>query len=401
MKKNLVPRMHNCISCSSNLSPKYLQIPKQPPSNRFQSSANEQIVLHDLIVAQCMNCALIQLVDPMTIDEIKARYDWISYNEPERHLDEVVQECLNLPDLNDQSKFIGLTYKDQTTLDRLVKLGWGNGRIINFACDFGNKDNLIGLETFQELYATADKTSALEKKYGKMDFIIVRHILEHAHKPINFLSSIRNLVRDGGYFVIEVPDNKKMLENKDYCYLWEEHICYFTKDTIVRLLEMAGLRVIYNVVFPYEAEDTIVVIAQKKKPTSSQNGNIKKSEIVELNEFEVFKNSFEKNKVKVQETLFKLRQQNKRVALFGASHLCAKFINFNDISSMIECVIDDHPEKQGLFMPLSGVPIVSSASLSSLDVCLLTLNPESEEKVRKKYKDFSSSGGQFLSIFNL
>ena len=143
--------MHNCISCGSNLSSNCLKIPKQPPSNRFQFSANEQLVLHDLIVGQCTNCALIQLVNPMIIDEVKARYDWISYNEPERHLDEVVQKCLHLPGLNYQSKFIGLTYKDQTTLDRLVKLGWNNGHIINFANDFGNKDHLIGLETFQEL----------------------------------------------------------------------------------------------------------------------------------------------------------------------------------------------------------------------------------------------------------
>ena len=141
---------------------------------------------------------------------------------------------------------------------------------------------------------------------------------------------------------------------------------------------------IYNVVFPHEAEDLIVVIAQKTNLTSSQNVNVKKSKITELNEFELFQNSFERNKEKIQQILFKFRQENKRVAIFGACHLCAKFINFNDISTMIECVIDDHPRKQGLFMPLSGVPIVSSTSLSSLDVCLLTLNPESEEKVRKK-----------------
>ena len=104
------------------------------------------------------------------------------------------------------------------------------------------KTILLAWRHFKNFNATADKTIALEKKYGIMDFIIVRHILEHAHKPINFLSSIRNLVRDGGYLIIEVPDNKKMLDNKDYCYLWEEHIGYFTKDTIVRLLEMVGLR---------------------------------------------------------------------------------------------------------------------------------------------------------------
>ena len=95
------------------------------------------------------------------------------------------------------------------------------------------------------------------------------------------------------------------------------------------------------------------------------------------------------------------RLDGKRVALFGAGHLCAKFINFYQLAGLVDCVIDDHPNKQGLFMPYSGVPIRSSATLNAVDICLLTLNPESEEKVRGNHLDFLLSGGQFLSIFEL
>jgi len=100
--------------------------------------------------------------------------------------------------------------------------------------------------------------------------------------------------------------------------------------------------------------------------------------------------------------LQKLQHEGKRVALFGAGHLAAKFINFYDLAPYLCGVIDDNANKLGRFMPGSKLPIISSSCLESekIDLCLLTLNPESEQKVLKAKSAYLAGGGRFRSIFS-
>jgi hypothetical protein len=70
---------------------------------------------------------------------------------------------------------------------------------------------------------------------------------------------------------------------------------------------------------------------------------------------------------------------------------------------MIDCVVDDNERKQALLMPGSRLPIRGSSTLASrpIDLCLLSLNPESEQKVLAKNRSFVERGGEFASIFAL
>jgi len=78
-------------------------------------------------------------------------------------------------------------------------------------------------------------------------------------------------------------------------------------------------------------------------------------------------------------------------------------VNLFRLREFFDCVIDDNPNKQALLMPGSHLPIRASAMLASrgIDLCLLSLNPESEQKVLAKNQAFIERGGGFLSIFAL
>ena len=97
-----------------------------------------------------------------------------------------------------------------------------------------------------------------------------------------------------------------------------------------------------------------------------------------------------------------IQAKGDKIAVFGAGHLAAKFINFFEIKDLITCVIDDNPKKVGMYMPGSGLPIIPSTQLQKLGIryCVSTLSPESEVKVRINLAHFFDNGGTFLPAFS-
>ena len=95
------------------------------------------------------------------------------------------------------------------------------------------------------------------------------------------------------------------------------------------------------------------------------------------------------------------RRDQGKIALFGAGHLACAFVNFLGLKEDIAFFVDDNSNKKGLFMPGSRLPIYGSHSLleEHIKLCLLSLNPLSEEKVIANNKNFTDQGGTFKSIF--
>ena len=115
----------NCQACESTAIKLLLDLGLQPVQNRFASSPHSDDYYHPLILGQCQNCSLIQLIDPAPVSEIIPRVDWLKYNEPEDHLDELADIVCDLKDLPEKPVAFGITYKDDSFLKRLEKKSFG------------------------------------------------------------------------------------------------------------------------------------------------------------------------------------------------------------------------------------------------------------------------------------
>jgi len=390
--------MAACIGCGAAEIALLLDFGAQPPSNRFVVSIDAPQDSHRLAIGQCERCALVQLVDPMPAEMARSRFDWLTYNEPEGHLDDLVARLARLPGMTPAARILGLTYKDDSSLARFNRLGFADTVRLDPRGDLGMVDPCAGLETVQ---AAADpaRCRTIAARRGQADLVLVRHVLEHAHSPRVFLAALAELVRPGGYLVFEMPDCSKFVAACDYSFVWEEHIAYFSPATLRAVVAANGLDLAEEIVYPYAFEDSLVGIVRRAAPDRAPTGPLP----VERTSGRRFGERFGERRRAYLDRLEAARGAGKRIAIFGAGHLAAKFVNVFGLGPLVDCVVDDNPHKRDLRMPGSRLPIVGSGVLAdgSVDLCLLSLSPESERKVLDKHAAFVQRGGEFRSIFAL
>jgi len=377
-----------CLGCGTRAAETLVDFGPQPPSNRFERPGDPPAERHPLKVAQCGACGLVQLADPMPPAMAKSRFEWLAYNEPEGHLDDLVSRLRRI--VTPASRIVGVSYKDDTTLARFNRLGYANTYRYQPGADLGVHDPCAGLETLQEVLSR--QTLA-----GQADLVLARHILEHAHDPARFMAALKKLTKPGGYIVLEVPEASKFIRACDYSFLWEEHITYFTPATLVTALLRGGVSMHEVHTYPYAFEDSLIAVARNTAPASVPLG----ADMLE--EGAAFGRRHAEISASWRQRLGTWKAGGKWVAIFGAGHLAAKFINLLGLAELVDCVIDDNAHKQALLMPGSRLPIRGSAALlpGTVDVCLLSLSPESEQKVRAKYAAYLERGGEFHSIFRM
>jgi hypothetical protein len=388
-----------CLLCRSNELTSLIDLGPQPISNRFLRAPTEREDRFPIALRQCARCGLVQIDEPVPASALVPPYDWITYNEPEGHLDELVELLLALPGLGPGSVAAGVSFKDDSTLARLQRKGLQTWRL-DLREDLGvsGARSGHGVETIQDCL-TPDVADGIVRRRGRADVLLVRHILEHAHLPLAFIGALKRLTRPDGYVVVEVPDCSRAMDGCDYTTIWEEHTLYYTPETFREGFPLAGLHVLRMENYPYPFENSLVAIARVNGAEAGPRASTAISG--ELKRAAAFGQSFPERRDRIQRFLREHRRDRGPIALFGAGHLACTFVSAFEIADCIELIIDDNPNKRGLYMPGSRLPIMGSSALleRGITLCLLSLNPIGEEKVIAKNQAFVDRGGVFASIF--
>ena len=369
----------------------------QPISNRFLCTPKDCENLYPLTLGQCQKSGLIKLLTPFPNHELIPRFDWITYQEPEDHLDFLVDILCDLDFISECPKIGGVSFKDDTTLHRFAHRHFNTWRI-DPVHDLKISHKGAGIESIQSAL-TNNAAIEIAQKYGKADIVIARHILEHVYNLDEFISSLKILVAEKGYIVFEIPDCSRSLDQNDYTMIWEEHLYYFTPETIKFVLTTCGLQVVRFENIPYPFENSLIAITRPVKYLNPEIsvGSLKN----ELFRGEKFAEKFDEYRTKFRAFFTEHQKNDGKIAFFGAGHLACTFVWLFQLQDYIDCIIDDDSHKQGLFMPGSKLPIVSSSILMdhNYSLCILSLNPLNEDRVIANYRTFIENGGKFYSIF--
>ncbi len=352
-----------------------------------------------LSIGNCTKCGILQLVDRFTLAFLQSKAPTLQFREPRKHLPELVSKLSGLEEINQHSRFLGVSYIDEDLLVELTAAGYDNVATINFSMLAG-WHNGAGLETMQSLLTTPASHAAIKLAVGTVDVLVARFILEHAESAIVFLRALASLVRPNGYIVIEVPDATKMLEAGNHALVWEDHFTYFTDETLQSLLNRAGLTIVALQRYVYAYEDALVAIVRVNSSGLMEDAA---EQSIGLPLLDVFAAGFERKKSQLRVRLASMIAGGERLAVFGAGHHTAKYLNFYGIADLFEFAVDDNPLKTGLYLPGTNLCVRSSEYLmkSAVKTCFSALDPETEKRVRNSMADFFARGGNFIPMFNL
>jgi hypothetical protein len=388
--------VNECFICQSVEVKELLNLGEQPICNRFVTSAHEEDMRFPLALGQCAACGHVQLTSYPPAAALRPRYDWITYNEPQSHVGELVGAIEDLAGITRNSALCVVAFGNDLTGEHLNHRGFCNVWKFDLRKDLAISDRNAGVETLQaELTDIA--AEKLARFRGRSDVLIVRHVMEHTHNGRKFLTALRRLVTPQGFVVLEVPDCEMQMTLGDCTMIWEEHVHYFTPTTLKQCIRLCG----YEVVEFWRPRGSLVAITRPREanlsgPLCDFGGT---SEAIELGN--AYARSFPGYRQRTTEWLMRHRRGEGKAALFGAGHLGCVFVNLFGLKDEIAFVADDHPKKQGLFMPGSRLPIVGSEEIvrQRVKLCLSALSLDSEQKVAQRMFEYAETGGKIMSIF--
>ena len=236
--------------------------------------------------------------------------------------------------------------------DLIVEVGCGKGAFVEILRNKGF--DAIGYDNaYQGDSPYIRKLFFDSNSHEKGNLLILRHVLEHIPKPWDFLARLADANSGKGYLYIEVPDLDWILENCAYFDLFHEHVNYFRLEDFKRMYgeylvhaerSFGGqyLSLVLSLGFHGEpCKATGSALAASENPTPSQ--------------------LFDKLKDREQ-SIYQELESYEEIVIWGAA---AKGVTFcskapSSCLAKIKFAVDINPGKQGMFMPISAVPVLAA-----------------------------------------
>jgi len=293
----------------------------------------------DLEVCQCSVCGLVQLS-----------------NAPVHYYRDVIRAAAFSGEMKEFriKQFEEFVEKYSLKGKKIIEIGCGCGEYLSIMGQFDL--DVYGLEHLAEsVKQCTDKglqvsqgfveSSGCQLENAPFDAFFILNFLEHIPDLNAALKGIHNNLNDDGLGIIEVPNFDMILRNKLFSEFINDHLFYFTRDTLSSCLEMNGFEIVECKEIWYDY--IISAVVKKRKPLDisdfyNTQENLKK-------EIETFINGFEPGKV----------------AVWGAGHQALAVIALTGLADKIKYVVDSATFKQGKYTPASHLPIVSPESLHS------------------------------------
>ena len=309
----------------------------------------------------------------------------------------------NLEDLNlsFDDIVVDIGGNDGTQLLEYKKLGFNNVINIESASNICKLSETSGI-TSHNMFFNEDNVKGVIDK-GSVKLINASGVFFHLEELHSVIKGIDYILSDDGVFVVQFMYSGAMVENGNFDTIYHEHLCYYTINSICKLLSNYGLK-IFDAQFVEIHSGTIIAkfckeSCDKYPVTERCLEQIERDKKYDLQSFLDLGEYIKGRRDNLRSFLKDLKDNNKTIYAYGAPVKGNTLLNYMRIDdTIIDKVVEVNPLKIGKYTPGTNIP-VTEESLEDLPDYYLLLSHNFKDEILKKNKDLLDKGVKFIIPF--
>ncbi len=252
-----------------------------------------------------------------------------------------------------------------------------------------------------------DETSAqaLADDGVKADLIAANNVFAHVPDIRFFAAGFPKILKPQGVVTFEFPHLLNLIEGYQFDTIYHEHYSYLSLLSVEKVLTAVGMRVFDVRELPthggslrvfachgaafHEAQPGVTLIRAKE----AQAG------LHQLATYQQFSHNIASIRDEFLAFLLRAKQENARVAAYGAAAKGNTFLNYCGVTSDdIDFVVDRNPAKQNHLLPGSHIPVRTPEALAHEKPDYVLILPWNLfEEISTSMAHISDWGGRFVT----
>ena len=359
-----------CRGCHSDTLISVLDLGEQPLANELLPTAESVDDLFPLHLRVCPSCGLGQVGEYASRERIFRDYRYLSsvstswLAHAERYA-EVMQRQLGL---DSESLVVEVASNDGYLLQKFQKRGipvLG----VEPAENVAEIAQSVGIETLP-VFLGVESAQALIARYGYPRLIVANNVMAHVPDLDDFVGGLAILCGGESVITIENPSFVTLLNEVQFDTIYHEHFSYLSAHAVQIAVRRHGLELVrVEELSTHGGSYRYWVTRAANQRDESVDKAIEREVTAGLLDPKLWNEFARRSHATIDGLATWVRErlaENCRIAAYGAAAKGNTLLNAARISAAELLVVADASlEKQGWFLPLSHVPIVAPAELSS------------------------------------
>lgn len=398
----------NCRHCGAMLHHTFLDLGFSPPSNAYLRAEDlcRPERYFPLKTCVCNQCWLVQTEDYAQADELfSPDYAYFSSTSSGwlAHAQGYAQAITHRLGLGCDSFVIEVASNDGYLLRNFVSAG--------IPC--------LGIEPTASTAAAAEAAGVpvLREFFGESlarrlagdghqaDLIVGNNVYAHVPDINDFTRGLAAALKPGGTITLEFPHLLRLMQNNQFDTVYHEHFSYLSIHTVLRIFEMAGLRI-------YDLEElpthggSVRVYGCHQAAAFAQMPAVERvlqkeieGGLLDLAVYRAFQEKADRVKDDLLCFLLEQKRQGMTVAAYGAAAKGNTLLNYAGVKpDLLAFVCDAALAKQGKYLPGSHIPILAPEVLAErLPDYVLILPWNIADEVRMQNRHLAERGVRFVT----
>lgn len=397
-----------CRHCNAPLTKIFVDLGAMPVSNDFikEENRNGPENYYPLRTYICDSCRLLQLEDFRKANDL-FREDYAYFS------------SISTSWLTHAKKYAEMMSSrfNLNSSNTVIEIASNDGYLLQFFKEKGI--NILGIEPCRSVAEFAINKKSIPtrieffgEKLGKdlaaegnsADLTIANNVLAHVPNINDFVSGFREILKPEGIATFEFPHLLNLIKLNQFDTIYHEHFSYISLIAAKNIFASNGLRIFDVETIPTHGGSLRLFVCRPEASwtTTDRVDNILHQEYEEgLGDDEVYFNFAKKTrevKNSLLELLISLKRRGNIIVGYGAPAKGNTLLNYCGIGpDFLEFTVDRSPQKQGLYLPGTRLPIKSPEAIKDVKPDYVLILPWNiKDEIIDEMEFIREWGGKFI-----